>query len=274
MSDEQELGSLIECLIDYRGKTPPKSANGIKLITAKVIKDGTIKEDRLEYISEETYATWMRRGFPRRGDILITTEAPLGEVAQLRSDEPIALAQRVILLRPDPDKVDPQYLFHFLRSPLANERLAQRASGTTVSGIRQPELRSVNVLLPDRSIQIRIGAILDAIDDLIENGRRQVALLDEMAQETYQEWLCTFGTRATQKNHSGSRPLGQYLSRGRSRTLAMNTSPCLVELHRVRTPVTGAVTSRGSTPERRTSSASSTRVSTSRKRVLRGRTPN
>lgn len=189
---ERSLGSLLECLIDYRGKTPPKSADGIKLITARVIKDGAIEQARLEYISQATYETWMRRGFPKRGDILITTEAPLGEVAQLRTDERVALAQRVILLRPDASKVDPQYLFHFLRSPLARQRLRQRASGTTVSGIRQPELRAVTISLPDRPAQSRIGAILDRIDDLIENNRRRIALLERMARAIYREWFVHF----------------------------------------------------------------------------------
>ena len=104
MPVEQPLGDLLEALIDYRGKTPPKSTSGIPLITAKVIKGGVINEDGLEYVSEETYSSWMRRGFPKLGDILITTEAPLGEVAQLRTDSRVALAQRVILLRADPEK--------------------------------------------------------------------------------------------------------------------------------------------------------------------------
>jgi type I restriction enzyme S subunit len=86
MNDRREvpLGDVLEMLIDYRGKTPPKSDTGVKLITAKVIKDGRIDRSRLEYISEATYEAWMRRGLPRKGDILVTTEAPLGEVAQLR----------------------------------------------------------------------------------------------------------------------------------------------------------------------------------------------
>ena len=56
---------LVEALIDYRGKTPPKSASGVRLITAKVVKGGRIRSDRAEFIAEETYGAWMRRGFPR-----------------------------------------------------------------------------------------------------------------------------------------------------------------------------------------------------------------
>jgi type I restriction enzyme S subunit len=186
------IGELIETLIDYRGKTPPKSSSGVPLITAKVIKSGRILAEPREYIADETYDGWMRRGLPRTGDILITTEAPLGEVAQVGVDARIALAQRVILLRPNPAAVDPQFLFHYLRSPNARFSLMRRASGTTVSGIRQPELRAVQVPLLARSAQETVGQILDAVDDLIENTRRRVEVLEEMARAIYQEWFVQF----------------------------------------------------------------------------------
>ena len=93
------IEEVTETLIDYRGKTPPKTSCGVKLITAKIIKDGFVQNNNLEYISAEIYETWMRRGMPKQWDILITTEAPLGEVAQLRTTEKIALAQRVYLVK-------------------------------------------------------------------------------------------------------------------------------------------------------------------------------
>ncbi len=82
--------------VDYRGKTPEKVENGILLITAKNIKFGYIDyEVSKEYINPKDYNEVMRRGLPKKGDILITTEAPLGNVAQI-DNENIALAQRVI----------------------------------------------------------------------------------------------------------------------------------------------------------------------------------
>jgi len=192
VSGSATIDELLDALIDYRGKTPPKTAEGIPLITAKVIKNGRITSDRQEFIAEDYYDTWMRRGLPRTGDVLITTEAPLGEVAQVGRNAHIALAQRVILLRPDIEKVDPQFFFHFLRSPQAQERLRRRSSGTTVSGIRQPELRAVEVdLLPRRSQEI-VGSVLDALDQMIENNRRRIEVLEEMAQAIYREWFVHF----------------------------------------------------------------------------------
>lgn len=192
MSEVRTIGYLVEALIDYRGKTPPKSSAGIPLITARVIKGGFILPEPREYIDEEIYDSWMRRGLPQSGDILVTTEAPLGEVAQVGANSRIALAQRVILLRPDPARVDRQFFFHYLRSPQARASLTRRASGTTVSGIRQPELRAVEIPLLSRSQQTTVGRILDSIDQLIENNRRRVQVLEEIVRTTYQEWFVWF----------------------------------------------------------------------------------
>jgi len=181
-----------ETLIDYRGKTPPKSDSGIKLITAKVIKDGFIQGGNHEYISEENYATWMKRGLPKQWDILITTEAPLGEVAQLRSPEKVALAQRVILLRGDPSCIDQQYYFQALKSPFVQAQLKARSTGTTVLGIKQSELRQVEIPCYPLPTQRKIAAVLSAYDDLIENNTRRIALLEQMAQALYREWFVHF----------------------------------------------------------------------------------
>ena len=145
--DTRTIGEVTERLIDYRGKTPPKTTKGIKLVTAKVIKNGFIQNSNSEYISEETYETWMRRGLPSKRDILITTEAPLGEVAQVRIPEKIALAQRIILLRGNPQVIDQQYYFQALKSPFVQAGLQMRSTGTTVLGIRQNELRQVEILI-------------------------------------------------------------------------------------------------------------------------------
>jgi len=76
------LEESMAAVIDYRGKTPRKVSAGIPLITAKVVKGGRI-ETPDEFIAEEDFRDWMRRGLPQCGDVVVTTEAPLGEVAQL-----------------------------------------------------------------------------------------------------------------------------------------------------------------------------------------------
>ena len=94
---EMNLEDAMESIIDYRGKTPKKTSSGIPLVTAKIVKGGRILEPQ-EFIDEAEYDSWMRRGIPHEGDVVLTTEAPLGEVAQLPGHK-VALAQRIITLR-------------------------------------------------------------------------------------------------------------------------------------------------------------------------------
>src|SRR5205823_10329946 len=133
-------------IIDYRGKTPSKTSSGVPLITAKVVKSGRIEEPN-EFIAEEEYDEWMTRGRPESGDVVITTEAPLGEVAQLGSER-VALAQRIILLRGKDGLLDNGFLKFLMQSENVQDQLRARASGTTVLGIKQSELRKVILTLP------------------------------------------------------------------------------------------------------------------------------
>lgn len=149
MKDDRKTLPLEDCMaaiIDYRGKTPTKTTYGIPLVTAKVIKGGRI-ETPDEFIAESDYEDWMRRGMPKRGDIVMTTEAPLGEIAQLDGSK-IALAQRVITLRGKPDLLDNTFLKFLMQSSDVQEKLRARATGSTVLGIRQSELRKVELTLP------------------------------------------------------------------------------------------------------------------------------
>lgn len=181
-----------ERLIDYRGKTPPKTKSGVRLITAKVVKGGQIHDDPAEFIAANFYDEWMRRGLPQKLDLLLTTEAPLGEVAILRHDARIALAQRIILLRANLKLLDPLYLYYALQSDIGQGELRARASGTTVLGIKQSELRKVRIPVFSIPIQRRIAKILSAYDELIENSQRRIKILESMARALYREWFVHF----------------------------------------------------------------------------------
>lgn len=181
-----------ERIIDYRGKTPPKTTNGVRLITAKVVKGGQIRDEPAEYIAADFFDEWMRRGLPQRNDVLVTTEAPLGEVAILRDDARIALAQRIILLRAKAGVMDPHFLFYALQSDFGQGELKARATGTTVAGIKQSELRQVRIPQFSLLTQVRIGEILSAYDELIENNQRRIQILEAMARGIYLEWLVQF----------------------------------------------------------------------------------
>jgi type I restriction enzyme, S subunit len=186
-----KLEDAIEKLIDYRGKTPSKTQSGIPLVTAKVIKNGRIEKPN-EFIAEEDYESWMRRGIPKYGDVVLTTEAPLGEVAQILTNEKIALAQRVITLRGKTGLIDNSFLKYFLVSPVGQNNLKAKETGSTVTGIKQSELRKVEILAPDLPTQKEIAQILTTLDDKIELNLQMNQTLEGMAQAIFKEWFVNF----------------------------------------------------------------------------------
>ena len=180
----------MDAIIDYRGKTPKKTTSGVPLVTAKIIKNGRIKEPT-EFIATADYDGWMRRGLPQVGDVLITTEAPLGEVAQLLSSD-VALAQRVILLRGKDQTLNNTFLKFVLQSHPVQAQLRARSSGTTVTGIKQRELRKVVLPVPPLAEQRRIAAILGSLDDKIDLNRKMNRTLEEIAQAIFKSWFIDF----------------------------------------------------------------------------------
>ena len=172
--------------IDYRGKTPTKTTSGVPLITAKIIKNGTILRPQ-EYIALDYYDEWMRRGIPKKGSVVFTTEAPLGEVAQIKTGERLAFAQRVIILEPNPNVLSPNYLSYALQDKVLQERIKARATGTTVIGIKASELKKVVIDLPPVDIQRSISSILRSFDDKIELNQKINENLERQAQAFFQE---------------------------------------------------------------------------------------
>lgn len=184
------LEDCLDALIDYRGKTPVKTESGIPLITAKIIKGGRI-ETPTEFIAKDNYDAWMRRGIPKTGDVVLTVEAPLGEVAQL-GHEKVALAQRVVTLRGKIGVLDSTYLLYLLQTEEMQSKLKARATGTTVLGIKQSELRKVELQLPPIGMQVSAAATLKAIDDRIALLRETNATLEAIAQAMFKSWFVDF----------------------------------------------------------------------------------
>ncbi|MES9947203.1 MAG: restriction endonuclease subunit S [Candidatus Thiodiazotropha sp.] len=158
-----EIRGLTKCTrrVDYRGATPEKSSEGVFLVTAKNIKNGQIDyEASKEYIPEGTYEYVMRRGKPEIGEVLFTTEAPLGEIASVdRTD--IALAQRIIKFSSALDGLTNNYLAYWMYSSAFRADILSRATGSTALGIKASKIVELRCLLPPKREQDEITALLD-----------------------------------------------------------------------------------------------------------------
>ena len=177
----EELDGLLELVIDYRGKTPLKlgmdwSENGIPALSAKSIKNGKIvRRDAMNFGSEELYSIWMKDEL-KKGDILLTSEAPLGEMYYLNDDTRYILSQRLFALRVN-QQITSEYLYHYLNSTNGQTLLQARASGSTVEGIRQSELRKIEVIVPDKNILEKASIIFKNVFDKTFANEQQIQTL-------------------------------------------------------------------------------------------------
>ncbi|WP_076592967.1 restriction endonuclease subunit S [Herminiimonas arsenitoxidans] len=182
--EDAKIGQHIR-FIDYRGKTPTKMNQGLRLITAKNVKMGYVQQEPMEFVAPESYAPWMTRGIPRRGDILFTTEAPLANVAQLDTDEKVVFAQRIIIMQPDASKLDSTFLKYLLLSQPIQQRIRAKGTGATVQGIKASLLRLIDISFPTSlPSQRKIVEMLDSLNRETQRlesiYQQKLAALDEL----------------------------------------------------------------------------------------------
>jgi type I restriction enzyme S subunit len=129
----------------------------------------------MEFMPESDYEGWMVRGLPDSGDVLVTTEAPLGEVAQIE-DTRVALAQRIILLKANKQKVTNEYLKYFFLSAAGQGELWTRASGSTAIGIKASKFKGLTIVVPPINEQREIVRHLDCEMEKLHQLRSVVTI--------------------------------------------------------------------------------------------------
>jgi type I restriction enzyme S subunit len=160
--------------IDYRGNTPPKTDEGIPLITAKNIRMGYLNREPREYISKATFKTWMTRGFPEIGDLFFTTEAPLANICLNDIEEPFALAQRAICFQ-SYAKINTKFLMFALMSDVMQSLIDKHATGMTAKGIKAANLKPLPIPIAPLAEQYRIVAKVDALMGLCDRLETSLA---------------------------------------------------------------------------------------------------
>lgn len=172
--DFLDIDKTTSLIIDHRGKTPKKlgaewSDSGITALSAKHVKDGCIvNREQLRFVDTVLYNKWMKEEL-EEGDILLTSEGPMGEMYYLAFDEKYCLSQRLYALRANTNLVSSEFLYFWMLSPFAKSEMNGRATGTTVVGIRQAELRKVKVLTPSKPI-------CDLFKQKVKANLKQIAL--------------------------------------------------------------------------------------------------
>ncbi len=190
------LSELCLLAVDCVNKTAPvvDEPTPFKMIRTTNVKRGFIDTKTVRYVSENTYEQWTRRSRPRFGDVILTREAPVGEVGRctFAESEQIFLGQRLFQYRPDPALLDWNFLAFALQSPQVQNKLQGLSFGATVPHIKVGDAEHLEIPYPPLLTQQAIGGLLAAYDDLIENNQTRISLLEESARLLYREWFVSF----------------------------------------------------------------------------------
>ena len=186
VEDEDTLFNLCT-FIDYRGKTPEKTETGLPFITAKNVKMHHISFDTQEFISKETYDKVMTRGFPRIGDVVFTTEAPLGNVCRIPYIETeFYIDQRIITMQTE--RLEPAYLEYALSSDEFKRKISEKSSGSTVTGIRSKHLEQLTIPVPPMALQEKFAAFVNQIDNsklIVQQSLDKLEVLKKALMQKY-----------------------------------------------------------------------------------------
>lgn len=191
------LSDCLELTIDRRGVTPKKlgsdwKKSGYKVLSANNIKTSGLQNmDEIRFVDEKTYKKWMKEEI-RKGDIILTSEAPAGEVIYWDTDDKIVAGQRLYILRTKND-INPLFLKYYLQSEKGQIEIKNKCSGSTVFGISAKTFDSIQIVLPEtKSQQDKIADILYTIDKKIENNKLIFDKIEKILKMIYDYWFIQY----------------------------------------------------------------------------------
>ena len=165
--DNPTLDSVCKFIVDCLHKTAPTQPTGYPSIRTPNVGRGRLLLDGVNRGSEHIYTEWTKRAVPEPGDLILAREAPAGNVAIIREGQTVCLGQRTVHLRPDQEKVDPDFLCYYLLAPRQQGALLAGETGVTAGHVNMRDIRRLKLgTLPTVPEQKKCGQIIAAYDDL------------------------------------------------------------------------------------------------------------
>lgn len=178
--EQRKFMMLLKKIIDYRGKTPKKlgaswSKDGHLALSAINVKMGYIdKTVETYYGDDKLYNKWMQGNHLYKGQVLMTMEAPMGNIAQIPDNEKYILSQRTIALVPN-EEINDDFLATVLKGSRFQSELLNKASGGTAKGVSQKTLNEILIMIPiSIDEQYAISRLIKAFDNLITLHQRKL----------------------------------------------------------------------------------------------------
>lgn len=186
-----QLQHLCSAITDCHHSTPNWLDSGHIVVRSENIKRGKISLQKVSYTDGATFQERIARSVPEAGDLIVTREAPMGEVGMIPDGVQCCLGQRLVLVKPDSSKINRHYLLYAMQSEFVQKQIgASDETGSTVSNLRIPALKELLIPLLDRAEEI--GAILSALDAKIDLNNRINAELEALAKTIYDYWFVQF----------------------------------------------------------------------------------
>ena len=211
-AETRSLGSICSVIADCPHSTPVWADFGFVVLRNQNIKNGRLDLSEPSFTDAENFASRIQRAKPTVGDIVITREAPMGDVCMIPEGLECCLGQRQVLLRPNPEIADPKFVLYALQSESVQHQIGwNEGTGSTVSNLRIPVLKALNIPAPPIEQQRAIAHILGTLDDKIELNRRMNQTLEDMARALFKSWFVDFDGVAPedmQKSELGLIPKG------------------------------------------------------------------
>ena len=141
----QTLSCITDLIIDCEHKTAPTQKIGIPSIRTPNIGKGYLVLNDVNRVSRETYELWTKRGKPESGDLILAREAPAGNVGVIPKGETVCLGQRTVLIRPDKNSVNSQFLAFLILHPIMQKKLLSKSTGATVQHVNMKDIRKLAI---------------------------------------------------------------------------------------------------------------------------------
>ena len=189
----ERLVDLCELIADCPHSTPKWTESGVLVLRSQNIRGGRLDLSKQSYTDEAHFEQRSRRAKLTAGDLVITREAPMGEVCIVPDGLRCCLGQRMVMLRPDSRKCDSRFLLYAIQSPAVQHEIKiSEGTGSTVSNLRIPLLEALAISHPPLKEQKVIAGILGTLDDKIELNRSINETLEAMARAIFQSWFVDF----------------------------------------------------------------------------------
>ncbi len=174
------IGAVSEQVTDGEHLTPKRTTTGIKLLSARNIRDGYLDFQDVDYVGPEEYERIKSRCNPSLGDVLISCSGTIGRVALVETNESLSLVRSVALVRPKRSVVGSKFLEHYLRTTTLKERMLRRANASSQANLFQGQIRELPVYLPPVSLQQDLARRVESVGRLRAAHRASLTELDSL----------------------------------------------------------------------------------------------